>query len=481
MKKLISGVAVSSVLLGLSALPAHATASTNNDADLVGDSAFVRNSWVQAGLKLNGSFGSADDAPAGYNSLLLDADPSDNEYGNLGLIADTNEDGFGGNDDGGDFFLPGSPYEGWGIKVDGNDPLTNTDSDTAIAGSWTSSETSGDASVTWQSTSAADGIEITQVVSAPAAGDHLIHVAVTLHNTDSAAHTVFYARQVDPDNGVDPMIRDGYQDEDGYSTFNRVQANSASSQIVTGTSYYNYTTIGYRATDADAAVRISDWSWPLGGANGEDDYYTQEEMSTEISAYRTTYRPGYQDNLDSTIDIAFEKNIAAGASATVEFDYILSPALGDVPEYALDLSLDLEVGADYADTSSALAGGGLAPNSDYTLTEYSTPRLIFSGTTLPNGNFYDETALPSDCRPGSHHLVLSGTSPSGAKVSDYVTYTVDENCVVTAFDPYAGAAGDWNALAETGADVSPYLMFSGFAAALGAAATVIARRRRIAE
>jgi LPXTG-motif cell wall-anchored protein len=104
--------------------------------------------------------------------------------------------------------------------------------------------------------------------------------------------------------------------------------------------------------------------------------------------------------------------------------------------------------------------------------------VIFSGTTLPNGNFYDETSLPTDCRPGSHSLVLSGTSPSGATVSDYVTYTVDENCTVTAFDPYAGAAGSYEELANTGFDVSPWITVSGFIAALGAAATVIVRRRK---
>lgn len=68
-------------------------------------------------------------------------------------------------------------------------------------------------------------------------------MTVSLHNTDSVSHTVYYARQVNPDNGVDPMLRDSYEDGDGYSTFNRIIANSNSSQIVTGTHYYNYTTI----------------------------------------------------------------------------------------------------------------------------------------------------------------------------------------------------------------------------------------------
>lgn len=464
---LISGVAVSSVLLGLAVVPASATVSTNNDADLSNGSAFIRNSWVQGGLKANGSFGTEEAVPANYDSLFA------SQSGGLGLIDDSGEDGFT-TDDNGDFFMPGDPYEAWGIKVDGNPAAQNSNGSDDIEGSWTASETTGDASVTWESTSTWDNIDITQVVSAPAAGDHLLHVTVTLHNTDSAAHTVFYTRQVDPDNNVDS--------EGDYSTFNRVMANSDASQIVTGTAFGPFSTIGYRASDADAAVRISDWSWPIAGEFNEDtDEYanlTLDEMDALFTSMRDDYKVGYQDYLDSTIDIVFRKEIAAGATSTVEFDYILNPAVVDVPEYALDLSLGLEIGGSYAGASSDLVGGGLAPNSDYTLTEFSTPRVIFSGTTLPNGNFYDSTALPDDCRPGSHHLVLSGTSPSGATVSDYVTYTVDENCTVTAFDPYAGAAGDWNGLAETGFDVAPWLTVSGLIAALGAAATVIVRRRR---
>lgn len=147
MKKFTAIVALSAIGISLSALPALAAVSAKKDADLVDGNAFVRSSWVQVGLKANGSFGSGVAVPSGYNSLLLDNDAD----GTLGLILDTNEDGFGGTDDGGDFFLPGDPYEGWGIKVDGGRALRNSNGFDDIAGSWTSSETSGDVSVTWQS------------------------------------------------------------------------------------------------------------------------------------------------------------------------------------------------------------------------------------------------------------------------------------------------------------------------------------------
>jgi LPXTG-motif cell wall-anchored protein len=464
-KKITSVVALSAIGIGLSALPSFAAVSTNNDADLAGTSAYIRNSWVQGGLKENGSFGTEEAVPSNYDSLF------ESQGGGLGLIDDATENGFDINDNG-DFFLPGQPYEAWGIKVDGNPTLVNNDGETDIAGSWTSSETTGDASVTWESTSPVDGISVTQVVSAPAAGDHLLRVTVTLENTDSVARTVFYARQVDPDNNVDTGGE--------YETFNRIIANSTTSQIVTGTAYDTaFSTIGYRAADPDAVVRISDWSWPLAG---DDVEYTEAEMDANFAADRDAFKVGYQDYLDSTIDIYFRKEIAAGASAVVAFDYILNPKEVDVPALALDLSLELEVGASYGGASTALSGGGLAPNSTYTLTEFSVPNVIFTGTTLPNGNFYDETALPDECRPGSHTLVLSGTSPAGIRVSDLVTYTVDESCIVTAFDPYAAANGAPNpdvALADTGADSGQLALLGGLAAlSMVAGAAVVVRRRK---
>ncbi|HLP23820.1 MAG TPA: hypothetical protein VK139_07250 [Microbacteriaceae bacterium] len=459
--------------------PAFAAVSTVNLAGRSGDSAFVRNSWVQAGLKADGTFGSNenDSLPSNFESTTVDG-----PTGALGLIADGNEDG---TFEQGDFFLPGSPYESWSVKVGDGTP---TDADAPPVGSWVSSETDGDASVTWESTSDVDGIGITQNVSAPVAGDHLFHVKVTLQNNSGSSKTVYYMRQVDPDNAVDPMLRDDPDGETDYSTFNTVVANSSTSQIVTGTTYYNFSTIGYRAADPDAVVRISDWSNPLEGedADGNEIVLTASELDAKYEAMRAEYKAGYQDYTDNTIDIAFRKVIAAGASATIDFDYILSPTLADLPAYALDLSLDLSVGGAYADAATALAGGGLMPNSEYTLTEHSTPREIFTGTTLPNGNFYDETALPTDCRPGSHTLILTGTSPAGTPVSDWVTYTVDDTCTVTAFDPYAKANGAPNpdapaapaALASTGSNVSAAISVIAMFATLGVAAFMMAGRRR---
>ena len=444
--------------------------------DASGD-AFVRNNVVQAGAKPNGTFGSstavADTAAAAAGFTAI------NGSGALGLINDPTGDGFGVGVDHGDFFLPGSPYEAWGIYV-GGQLLRNTDDSTEIEGAFAPVADGVSDAVTWSTTSPANGIEIEQTYSAPADQQHFITIDVELTNTTGASQTVYYIRQVDPDNSVD---KGG-----DYDTFNTVLAQSSTVQLVTGYSYDDNSVIGYQAADPNAVVRIADWVFPF----LEYDEATESEVvvaagdaAAVFAQYRSDFKVGYRDFLDSTIDIVVKREIAAGATATLTFDYVLDRSALSTPhpDTALELSLEMEIGAPYADVPAALAGGGLKPSSEYTLTEFSTPRVIFSGTTLENGNFYDTTALPTDCRPGSHTLVLEGTAPDGSTVSDKVTYTVDDDCIVVAFDPYAavnGAPEEGPTLANTGSDPVVALTMAGVALLLGAAGAavlIVARRR----
>lgn len=469
----------------LIATPALATGATTAALVDGAGSAFVRNDVVQAGAKPNGTFGSestvsGDPASAGFTSLFTDEDGQPADY--LGLINDPGADGFGVGVDHGDFFLPGSPYEAWGLYA-GGQLLQNNNRTTEIAGGFLPVIDPTSNAITWSADAPANGIDISQTYTAPADNQHVITIDVALTNTTGDTQTVYYIRQVDPDNSVDNVQRDG-ADWDGYATFNSVLAQSAAEQLVVGYSYYDNSVIGLQAADPDAVVRISDWTFPFLTVDGDENEVPVADADAAFAEYRDAFKVGYRDYLDSTIDIIVKREIAAGATAELTFDYVLdrSALSTPQPEYALDLNLEMEIGADYADVPAYLAGGGLKPNSSYTLTEFSVPNLIFTGTTLPNGNFYDETALPTDCRPGSHTLVLTGTAPNGARVSDLVTYTVDDNCVVTAFDPYAAANGAPNpetaALAETGADLTLSVALGGAAALLAVAGGVLLARSR---
>lgn len=483
-------------LVATAVVATPAFAAVSNTAAVVGDNgdAFVRNAVVQAGAKANGTLGSSDTyeavtaaVDAGFTSLSIDTMP-----GSLGLINDPGSDGFGVGKDHGDFFTPGDPYEAWGIFADGQ-LYANLGDLTLIEGGFQPVAGGVTNAVTWASDAPVGGISIEQTYSAPADNQRFIKIDVSLTNTTSEPQTVYYVRQVDPDNEVDAALRDDPDADTLYETFNSILQQGAGGQLVVGYSYYDNSVIGLQANDPNAVVRITgeDWALPF----SEESVVDAESAAAAFASYASAFKVGYRDFLDAAIDIVVKREIAPGATSTLTFDYVVDrrALAAPHPDYALDLNLKMEVGEPYADVPALLAGGGLKPNSPYTLTEFSEPNLLFTGTTKPNGNFFDETALPTDCRPGSHTLVLAGIAPDNSEVSDFVTYTVDENCIVTAFDPYAavnqaggpdsenpdsenpdsenpdseGSEGsEAPALAETGAD-------NAVAMALGVAALVL--------
>ncbi|MBT3880558.1 MAG: hypothetical protein HOF76_16155 [Candidatus Scalindua sp.] len=70
---------------------------------------FLKGNYVEVGIHNSFSFGTAGNQPAGYHG---------NVSNKLGFVADFGKDGWGIGTPGfaGDFFLPGSPEEGWGIE-----------------------------------------------------------------------------------------------------------------------------------------------------------------------------------------------------------------------------------------------------------------------------------------------------------------------------------------------------------------------------
>ena len=89
-------------------------------AQIVGANAFMQGTYVEIGVNTCGAYGSGSAPPAGYH-------PSPFLSG-LGFVADSDQDGWdvGTPEYCGDYFVPGSPVEGWQIQIDGN-TWTNTD------------------------------------------------------------------------------------------------------------------------------------------------------------------------------------------------------------------------------------------------------------------------------------------------------------------------------------------------------------------
>ncbi len=162
---------------------------------------FLQGNYVEVGIHNSFSFGTAGTQPPGFHG---------NQGGQLGFVADYGRDGWdvGTPPFSGDFFLPGSPEEGWGVEWTsasgaersfnnfgrmGNfgvpmTSLVNTSSGRRQSAIWEGTAVSGD-----------DKLRITQTVSFDA--DDLFFVMnVNLVNIGTTTlRSVEYMRNVDPD------------------------------------------------------------------------------------------------------------------------------------------------------------------------------------------------------------------------------------------------------------------------------------------
>ncbi len=128
-----------------------------------------------------------------------------------------------------------------------------------------------------------------------------------------------------------------------------------------------------------------------------------------------------------------------------------SITIAAAPTGAIDLQLDLEVGADLTGGSSSflVQGSGLQPGSAYSVTLRSTPRVLASGTVGGDGSFSQQVTMPADIEAGSHSLTVAGTGANGQPVEDVAWLRVDASGKVEATsttgpipDPPASGTGD---------------------------------------
>lgn len=147
---------------------------------------FLQGRALEMGVAPTGAFGSAVAAPSGFASAGQ----------RLGAVSDPARDGWAQRD--GDFIMPGTPLDTWGIQVGGT-TLTNRTSSGEIAGQLVAlgglPETDG---VLW--TGNAAGLAIEQRITVTGT-DLFAAVSFTLTNTSGAdLSDVYVFRHVDPDN-----------------------------------------------------------------------------------------------------------------------------------------------------------------------------------------------------------------------------------------------------------------------------------------
>jgi LPXTG-motif cell wall-anchored protein len=251
----------------------------------------------------------------------------------------------------------------------------------------------------------------------------------------------------------------------------KVAATDASGNVAISDVLFRMLSVPEPYISDDRLVGATDYELDIFASDTVIDFLSVEcvnnEDSTDIRTAEGTSTPLTVRNLTIGAEYTctpFARN-AAGDSADEE-TYDLGPVEG------LMLDLDLQVGAEFSGASSNIVGGGLKANSNYTLTMYSDPILIYAGVTDGNGNFDEDITIPAEaCIPGIHHLILLGVDVDDNPVQDEQWVEIGNNCEVLRFSDAE--------LAETGFDAMTGLAAGAGLALVGAALVVYRRRVRL--
>jgi hypothetical protein len=272
-----------------------------------------------------------------------------------------------------DYLTPGSPFDGFAVKIDGTNYNNNNAGGAAIAGGWTSATSPSSSSASWTGsfTHAGSTWGVRNVYSLPASQPY-IDITSTI-TAGSAATQVWFGRFIDPDARAAAGDSSRTDNVIGYGTIptrNVVFSEALSSRYALG--LYSTNTNVYAGAQ----------------------YWTQEADGYQTTVYGANFGSG-----DDTIGLSWVFNsVSAGDILTMNYAYIFGPNA-------------------FGAASSAIAGGAGGGNTSIltgTLTDVgsatsaasspSTPTV--TGTSVTNNIVVTEainTSLPVLTASIAHH------------------------------------------------------------------------------
>ncbi|MBW4515173.1 MAG: DUF4347 domain-containing protein [Timaviella obliquedivisa GSE-PSE-MK23-08B] len=348
----------------------------------VGAEAYARGSFIQVGLRANGTFGaSGAGIPTGWQ-------PTRSGTGLMGFIADSGKDGWATFD--GDFFTPGDPEEGFTLEVGGTTYSNNTSGSLAeVVGSITGVTNgvtvlgSPAAEINWSGSVA--GVKVDRTFTVAEDGLFIL-MKTTLTNTSGSNITtpIYWMHNVDPDNN---------QSINGsFDTTNTIvsQPNGSTDLAQVTATQPDGSTLSLAAIDPQARVTYGGFSNrdASDGWNGVGFTATTSSSTTADQAVSLSYK------IDS---------LAAGGSTTFFYAYNL----------AADSSFLASVLAAFSKPSTpdllATSDTGILDTDN--ITSDNTP--TFAGTVAPNVTvsvFAGTTLLGTTTADASGNWTLTATT-----------------------------------------------------------------------
>jgi hypothetical protein len=199
----------------------------------------------------------------------------------------------------------------------------------------------------------------------------------------------------------------------------------------------------------------------IDATGGSQEWTTTSVAIPSAGTYRFVFVSG-----------SYDYSWGGAAGAYMYIDNIVQTPVFSGP--GIDLALAAGIGDYLPGSDVQVSGGGLLPNSPYTLVLRSTPVTVTEGVTDGDGRFIDIVALPMDITPGAHTITLTGQGPAGPLTQvAYITVGADGTLL------YFSLTGPQAALALTGPSESAGLLALAVLLTLaGAGAIELERRRR---
>ena len=303
-------------------------------SQIVSNNAFLKGNFVEVGVSPCGSFGSTVCAPSGYHARGQGISSSACQ---LGFISNPQKDNW--TNYVGDYFLPGSPEEGWGLTIDGTNYNNNLICGVnGIPGAIINyNSTSSQSSTTWQG--AVAGLSITARTYIPINSIYFVTEVTVVNTSANTINNVYYMRNVDPDHGVLTPGAGGLNVTN--NTIAQQTPNTCNQSLVSATTTSGSFYIGLGSIDSRARVSMGGFA----NRSALAIYSAPGSGSGLVSSGSRT--------ADEAISIAFNLgNLSPNQSTKFAYTYILDATQLDDALAATNINLNIN-GVSY-NTGSAV-------------------------------------------------------------------------------------------------------------------------------
>jgi len=326
-----------------------------------------------------------------------------------------------------DYLTPGSPYEGWAVRIDNTDGTKyklygnnnagfQSDGNTAVSGAWVGTPTAN--SAVWAGSTTE--FDIRHTYSLPSAQKYL-DITTRLDAKEAMPH-LYFGRYIDPDAVAAAGDSSATDNVRGYGIIPK------SNVVFSEATVSRYALGLYSSQVGGVNTAIQGWSSdPKTYYTGTKSFYEPLLDSSGNKVYVDATRPwmGYQRKLDSsgnpipvdygngddTIGISFyAANVAVGDILTWKYAYIFGPSAFGAASYAIDGGAgggtagtsSFGTLTDVGSATSAAGSGGTTPAAP-TVTGTSTAIITVSDTTAVS------TSLPVITASLAHHEASEGS------------------------------------------------------------------------